>query len=128
MRYDISGSKCENCQSKGRHYNLEMAKKACPEGWSLPSINDFNKVKKIGGSFKEVIQLAEIEFNGMFTSPPRGGYVFSGVGKLAIFWTSSSQGEYFNYDKQNNGEYFSSDKPNALQRLQMFSCRCIKEE
>ncbi len=42
LRYNIDGSWCydddeSNCQKYGRLYNWETAKKACPEGWHLPT-------------------------------------------------------------------------------------------
>lgn len=49
-----SGSGCydddeTNCMLKGRWYTWEAAKKACPEGWRLPTDEDWKKLEKYIG-------------------------------------------------------------------------------
>ncbi len=57
LNYDASGSKCyenepDNCQIYGRLYDWETAKTACPEGWHLPSKNEYDAlVVKVAGSW-----------------------------------------------------------------------------
>ena len=72
LRFDIEGSWCyddnlDSCKKFGRLYNWEVAMKACPEGWVLPSEDDW-------------IELAE-SFNCFFDT--RNGKR-SGYGKTSL--------------------------------------------
>lgn len=107
MRFTIQGSKCNDCKTKGRHYNLNMAKNVCPEGWTLPTINDFNALSQAGGSFNGTVSLARIRFNGRF-GRTSGINDFVGVGTFAAFWTNSSQG--------NNGAHFFFNRSANISR------------
>jgi len=125
MRYKVPGSKCKNCITKGRHYNLAMAKKACPSGWTLPSVSDFKELLQKGGSFNGAVQLAKIDFNGRYGRSGNGND-FAGVGTFASFWTSSSQGQngsHFFFNKKNNINITRAD---VQGNDQMYSCRCVK--
>jgi len=47
MNFNVSGSLCydnnpDNCDIYGRLYNFEQAQNACPEGWHLPSKDDYD--------------------------------------------------------------------------------------
>jgi uncharacterized protein (TIGR02145 family) len=42
-----------NCEKYGRLYSLEKAKEACPEGWRLPSTEDWDKLNKTAGTKKK---------------------------------------------------------------------------
>ena len=90
IKYNIPGSKCKNCSANGRHYNFQMAKRACPAGWKLPSTNDFIELNRIGGNFQGIINLANIKFNGRY-GRSSGGNDFVSVGTFASYWTSSVQ-------------------------------------
>ncbi len=56
LNYAAEGSKCyedkpENCEKYGRLYNWETAKKVCPQGWKLPSKEDWETlIKAVGGT------------------------------------------------------------------------------
>lgn len=55
MNYDIPNSWCkgnnsENCQKYGRLYTWDAAQNVCPEGWHLPSADEFNNlIMAVGG-------------------------------------------------------------------------------
>lgn len=125
INYKITGSKCNNCNKKGRHYDLSMAKKVCPDGWTLPSVKDFTELVKVGGSFEKAVKLAEIEFNGRY-GRVSGGNDYNGIGTFAAYWTSSSDGR--------NGNHYFFNKSANISRAdvqgndQMYSCRCIKKD
>lgn len=58
LNYDVKGSYCydgkaENCKKYGRLYRYDAAKKACPDGWKLPSKLAWQKL--LGTSFPESI-------------------------------------------------------------------------
>ncbi|MDR1829963.1 MAG: hypothetical protein LBQ76_04245 [Candidatus Fibromonas sp.] len=49
LNYDAEGSKCydnnpDNCTKYGRLYNWKMAMTICPDGWRLPSNEDWDKL------------------------------------------------------------------------------------
>lgn len=51
LNVNVEGSLCfdndpENCVRYGRLYTWEMAKKACPTGWRLPSEDEFEELKE----------------------------------------------------------------------------------
>jgi len=127
IKYNVAGSKCKNCNANGRHYNLQMAKQACPSGWTLPSTNDFIELNRQGGNFQGIINLADIKFNGRY-GRSSGSNAFVGVGTFAAFWTSSTQsgnGRHYFYNRKNNVNRFMSD---VQGNDQMYSCKCVKRE
>jgi len=57
LNYDAKGSVCYDnkpayCEKYGRLYNWETANKACPSGWKLPSISEWNELNKAVGGFE----------------------------------------------------------------------------
>jgi len=56
LNYNAEDSKCydnkaENCEKYGRLYNWETAMQACPEGWHLPSKEEWDVLMKaVGGA------------------------------------------------------------------------------
>lgn len=51
LNVNVEGSLCfdngpENCVRYGRLYTWEMAKKACPTGWHLPSEDEFDELEE----------------------------------------------------------------------------------
>ncbi|MCF8361925.1 MAG: WG repeat-containing protein [Prolixibacteraceae bacterium] len=66
LLYNVPGSKCydNKCGEYGRYYTFEMAQKACPEGWKLPSKADFDKlINELGGPENAYPKLVEGESN-----------------------------------------------------------------
>jgi len=54
LGYNASGSKCydnreSSCKKYGRLYNWKTAKKACPAGWHLPSIGEWQALVNYAG-------------------------------------------------------------------------------
>lgn len=54
LNYESEGSFCyydnpDNCQNWGRLYRFEAALKACPEGWHLPSREEWNQMLSVYG-------------------------------------------------------------------------------
>ena len=56
LNFAAEGSKCyedkpENCEKYGRLYDWETAKKSCPNGWHLPSCQEYNALfDAVGGN------------------------------------------------------------------------------
>jgi uncharacterized protein (TIGR02145 family) len=135
-------SNINNCITFGRLYDWESAQLACPNGWHLPSddewnilVNFFGGENIAGGMMQAVINNNgmpnkmtnnSIEFNALF-----GGFlydrgIFQNKGSSAYFWTSSESGnnrawgQKLDYNKSNI-YHFSYYKKFGL------SVRCIKD-
>ena len=114
LKYETkSGSACYNndpvkCAIYGRLYKWEVAKKACPSGWHLPSRDEFDKLFRYlggtnmgGGKLKETGTMhwnapnGEATNSSGFTALAGGMYSngdFEDMGKHAFFITSSVEG------------------------------------
>jgi len=51
LNFETDKSWCHACDTYGRMYTYESAMEACPEGWHIPSVNEWNKlITTLGGS------------------------------------------------------------------------------
>jgi uncharacterized protein (TIGR02145 family) len=106
LNYEMQGSWCIDCETYGRSYTYEAAKKACPTGWHLPSeaewtnLTDFagggsvsgGNLKETGVSHWRSPNTGATNTSG-FAALPHGfrtllGYL-SEPTKFALFWTST---------------------------------------
>jgi len=109
LGYNAEGSKCyenseSNCQKYGKLYNWETALKACPKGWHLPSIAEWETLVDLAGGGDEagnILKSAsgwESNGNGVdavgFSALPGGasGGGFILVGKNGIWWSATEDG------------------------------------
>ena len=145
LNYKTKNSYCYdgksvNCSKYGRLYLWKAAKKACPNGWHLPSKTEFETLldsvggKKIAGkSLKSKIGWKN-EGNGTdafgFSALPAGGWYFDGgyisAGGFAYFWSSTEGSSYFAYDMAldygyGNASLRDENKDNG------YSVRCLKD-
>lgn len=145
LDYKTAESSCadgdeRNCEKYGRLYAWNEALGICPDGWRLPSRDDFLKlVNDVGGEvvagaalksgsgwFKKGNGNDRYDFSGLPAGFKNGAGKFDGIGGYAYFW-SSSEGEddmayYMFLD-------FSSDaaKMNAFVKTDARSVRCVKK-
>lgn len=87
----------ENCEKYGRLYTLSAAKTACPEGWRLPSLEEWPE--KGNGGYDAFIDYAAVGWGRGadkygFAVLPAGEYLadskdFFEPGSFAHFWTST---------------------------------------
>ena len=80
LNYKVSNSYCyegkaENCKKYGRLYRYDAAKKACPDGWKLPSKLAWQKL--LGTSFPESIMMEHVP--GMINGIAGYGVKFESV-------------------------------------------------
>ena len=117
LNYKVSNSYCyegkaENCKKYGRLYRYDAAKKACPDGWKLPSQLAWQKL--LGTSFPEFIMEERVPgmmggiagygvkfesvigldddpygFNILPAGFARDASKFTQGSKIAYFWTST---------------------------------------
>lgn len=147
LRYNIEASYCyqdkeEFCKKYGRLYTWEAAKKACPEGWRLPSDEEWMELagnfggysnyegwkwKDIGDPKKAYQSLIEGGSSGFAAllggwRDTSGSYVSQGV--IGHYWSgtervaSNAWGYNFNY-----GELYRNFNPKG----HGFSVRCLQD-
>ena len=131
--------RAENCNTYGRLYSWNAALKACPEGWHLPSDDEWKKMEKYLGMAdadlnkydkwrgtdqgKQLISNDSIGFNllmGGFRNPNN---LLKGI--QGFVWTSSEQDGVAWYRQ------FYKDSPQVFRRTRpkfwAFSVRCVKD-
>jgi uncharacterized protein (TIGR02145 family) len=125
-----------NCEKYGRLYDLSAAKKACPCGWHLPSVKEWNELvrtvdNKLGKAGKKL--KSKIFWNGTdefgFSALPSGRYddgTFNYVGLYSSWWTATRYLENTSISR-----YMNSDSDNILENNNNnsagFSVRCVKD-
>ncbi len=133
-----------NCEIFGRLYDWEAAVVACPEGWVLPSDEDWQKLgnyvgddEMLGAKLKSLdfwdIEEEE-EFENFdeyaFNLLPAGQYVdgyFYEQGDAAFFWTSTAKDSGPIWSRSLRSE--SNEVVRSLFSSEhAFSVRCIREE
>jgi uncharacterized protein (TIGR02145 family) len=149
LNYNANGSKCHkddesNCKKYGRLYDWNTAKGTCPNGWHLPSKDEWQKLVDFAGGNKVAgIRLKAASGwddygNGTddygFSALPGGlGHVtsrinFNNVGYYGTWWSTS---ENEGYSLSANPWYmgYSSDGATWSDNLksQLVSVRCVKD-
>jgi len=138
----------ENCQKFGRLYNWDAALKACPEGWHLPTADEWKELLEDHSCGKtsenqEISYLcsgAELKAsaswgdeneqeNAFGFSVVAAGVIYNdattALGEATFFWTSSDTLSRYPY-----ATLFSIDDDSAImgatEKTNGFSVRCIK--
>jgi uncharacterized protein (TIGR02145 family) len=154
LNYDTESSKCydnkpENCQKYGRLYDWNTAMKSCPEGWHLPSKDEWDKLYRFadgtsgtkpynsGTAGKLLKSAIGWNDNGNGTdafgfTALSGGYrmpdgSFTSVGYSGGWWSASeinasqaySRGICFNYEET----CWNDNDPKDV----LFSVRCLQD-
>ena len=147
LNYKMDSSFCykneeEYCTKYGRLYVWNSAMNACPEGWQLPSKDNFIFFNKITGFEKTGKALKALDWYGtdslLFSALPAGvwtrdGYNyphFDGEGRKTVFWGSTEDD-----DKKRANTLFlegsgsNKDKANLGRgnKDMGYSIRCIKK-
>jgi len=110
-RYAYQGIE-EKAVEFGGLYNYEVAKKICPQGWHLPSVNDWNELELYLGMAPELAEIfgfrgehagalkegGQSGFNALFGGYKDGTILFEGqyfdMGVYAAFWLDVQISEY----------------------------------
>ncbi|NLB63098.1 MAG: hypothetical protein GX801_03200 [Fibrobacter sp.] len=118
----------------GALYNWAAALEACPEGWVLPSAenwDDFYEYVETMGKPKEVIGdsiwgegAEDLLGFGFYPAGINSGNYFQDINDISIFW-SATEGESYGARalslREHYGELYDFDKYNG------FSVRCLKK-
>ncbi len=126
----------EKCVSYGRLYTWKEAKIACPEGWHLPSWNEFIVLlDEIGENAAEKLKSAE-GWGGHggkdsygFSALPAGHYSsnfkeFSYLGDYTYFWSSTEVNSGYAYFLTLNGNIA---RVGSYNKTDGYSVRCLKD-
>jgi uncharacterized protein (TIGR02145 family) len=147
LNYNASGSKCYenseyNCKKYGRLYNWNMAMKACPSGWHLPSKAEWEVLSNSAGGSKTDGEHLKAKSgwndyegkngNGQdtygFTALP-GGNGYSGgydVGNYGYWWSSTESDSDYAYDRRMSYRSESAIWRNYKKNF-LFSVRCVQD-
>ena len=118
LNHKIPNSRCyrdkqENCRQHGSLYNFDLAQKACPKGWRIPSMQEW-------------LSLSEAQIKALALSRPgiydgNGGWLFENT--TGFYWTNersfAGEAKAFKYSKSSFGKESRYTKWSL-------SCRCIK--
>jgi uncharacterized protein (TIGR02145 family) len=140
LNYEVSGSKCyndiqQNCNTYGRLYHWEMAMGVCPDGWHLPSQEEFEElISSAGGeSTQDNTQYIDklnnvygfnIQYGGIFHYSKNG---YEDLDTHGFWWSStdfsSTSDAKYRLIIRENGNEFRMDYPNKAYYV---SVRCVK--
>lgn len=134
----------DSCFKYGRLYNWSAANSVCPQGWHLPTIDEWDTLVSYVGSGTAKITLKSAsgwDKNGTndfgFTALPAGNYQggyhddFYGVGSATTFWSAGEYEEcssagYCIYTPTINNEIGFYSKSIKYKELYLYSIRCIE--
>ena len=120
-----------NCSKYGRLYTYQAASKVCPDGWHIPSIDEWRNLAEFLGGAQEAgksLKGSKFGFKVPLAGFRRKDGVFLEIDNAAIFWTSTpnqkdpSRMATISLLKDYNNIHFDySYKETAI------SMRCIKD-
>jgi uncharacterized protein (TIGR02145 family) len=155
LNYNAKGSVCyddkpENCEKYGRLYDWNAAMKACPNGWHLPSNEEWDNLYRFADGSGGTSSPYESETAGKFLKAKSGwnnsngtgtdafefsalpggfrnaGGYFFGVGEYGNWWSASTNHRRYAYawsmgDHYDRATYGYEDKADG------YSVRCVKD-
>jgi uncharacterized protein (TIGR02145 family) len=145
LNYKMDGSFCykddeSQCMAYGRLYTWDAAVNACPQGFHLPTDDDFQSLWQAAGAAFTAAYLLKAaygwsgETNGSdtlkFSAMPAGNRfddeTYGNLSKFAFFWSSEASKE-----KQNARVWYMTSKSMAFSFMNKpkifgFSVRCVQ--
>jgi uncharacterized protein (TIGR02145 family) len=150
LNYEIENSFCgdDGCAKYGRYYKWEAAMDACPSGWHLPTMDEFETLftavggKKVAGKMLKSTSGWKDKNDGTsgngsddfgFSALPAGyrkiNGTFERVGDLSEFWSSMERDDPSNPDVYDVGigYYFDGVIVDYSSGSEGYSVRCVKD-
>jgi uncharacterized protein (TIGR02145 family) len=140
LNYDpgTGNSRCydnepSNCEISGRLYDWETAMNVCPDGWHLPSDDEWNTLLDYIGRSNAGTKLRSVSWNGAdtygFSALPNGFYLgssFYSQGSDGRWWSAT---EYDASNAYNRGIFSGSSyvSQNNDDKNVGFSVRCVQD-
>ena len=139
LNYEINGSFCYNdsimyCDEFGRIYNWKSAQNACPQGWHLPSKEEWEQLSfqyegNEKNAYSHLIEGGNSGFNAKL-----GGYSFAdgtnwAINRSGSFWSNTEINSFnvWYYILVKEGEYGYS-QGQTIDKKFSFYIRCIKNK
>jgi len=125
-----------NCEQYGRLYDWKTAMSVCPDGWKLPSSNEWNDLvrsvgKEVAGKklkSKNVQGTDDFGFSALLGGRRNAGGNFDYLKEDGRWWTSTTTSEgsnaYYQYMNSRMDNIDENLRPNDL--ANGYSVRCIK--
>ena len=148
LNYNAEGSFCldddeNNCMAYGRLYSWDVAQKACPAGFRMPTHTDFEKLWTAAGADFNAGYLLKTDYgwkgdtNGndtlKFSAMPAGNRfddgTYGNLAKFAFFWTADDVSEDVPADEAR--VWYLTNKSMAFgytakSKKFAFSVRCVR--
>lgn len=149
LNYEMPGSFCyddkiENCDDFGRLYTWEVAIQACPEGWHLASVEEWQQLAKWGGEGGYIDKIYEKtvsnplkgfnaltrsdhKFNALLGGNMNDSQIFGSMKQYGLYWTSDSYDVGKARRVRLNGDAKKLYIGRAYGKGYAYSCRCVKD-
>jgi len=142
LNRNTSGSWCyandlSNCRKYGRLYTWDAAMSACPDGWRLPTQDDWDDLAQAGGDISTAgtaLKSKAPDWDGTndfgFSALPGGSRssagTFLGIGSSGYWWTATDGGSSAGSAR---GQHMYSGRSNVPEhwgdKADGFSVRCV---
>lgn len=128
-----------NSRSFGRLYTWRAAQSACPLGWHIPTVAEWEALASSVGGTWDFIRSATaykalIEGGSRFQAVLGGKHerkpfdAFYELRKTGIYWGSNTQAEVYKYVFAGHVGRLASFKAEAKDLEEGYSCRCVKDD
>jgi len=115
----------DRCKEYGRLYDWEAANAVCPDGWKLPSKDDFDDLLSIYGNLLNSVVGWNAAFGGWREEGTTPENEFKSSGAEGFYWSSTGSGsQAYRVSIAKNVNYFTRELENKKSGL---SVRCIKK-
>jgi len=130
LNYNANGSKCynnkpANCTKYGRLYDWKTAAKACPSGWHLPTLEEWQTPTP---EDFDTFGFAALEGGGYLQNggdgPGGNNYSFNGIDGLGYWWSSS---EMKPHNSSNAFVWMTIFDYGNLSKISLISVRCLQD-
>ena len=146
LNYAANGSKCydnnyDNCEKYGRLYNWNDAMEACPKGWHLPSVEEWETLLNFTNGYRFAGKKLKAK-NGWgnigngtdefgFSALPGGNGSSDGsfydVGHYGTWWSATEYNASNAYYRLMYYDYNNVRRGNS-NKSSLFSVRCLKDK
>lgn len=137
MAYETDGMACYAdrpvmCENLGGLYSWEAARRACPPGWHLPKVGEWDALVNAWGGYEKERAFMALGYGGpsFFQAQLAGGQNerggFTKLHEAGAFWTANPDGEKeaiaIIFDKNTQ-----TIRKEPMSRNAKFSCRCVRD-
>ena len=120
------------CDNFGGLYSWEAARRACPKGWHLPEIEEWNELIEGFGGYEGSKAFKALGYGGnSFFEAKRGGIQepqggFRSLNEEGFFWSGTPEGDRAAFAVVFDGKTKAIHRV-PLPRKAKLSCRCVRD-